>query len=50
MLKKAEQYKQQAIEELTAQGVTFPVEVDYYIQASSQTALDSANVVAQMIL
>ena len=31
---KAEQYKQQAIEELTAQGVTFPVEVDYYIQAS----------------
>ena len=45
---KAEQYKQQAIEELTAQGVTFPVEVDYYIQASSQTALDSANVVAQM--
>ena len=45
---KAEQYKQQAIEELTAQGVTFPVEADYYIQASSQTALDSANVVAQM--
>ena len=45
---KAEQYKQQAIEELTAQGVTFPIEVDYYIQASSQTALDSANVVAQM--
>ena len=45
---KAEQYKQQAIEELTAQGVTFPVEVDYYIQASSQTALDSANVLAQV--
>ena len=45
---KAEQYKQQAIEELTAQGVTFPVETDFYISASSQTALDSANVVAQM--
>ena len=44
---KAAQYKQQAIEELTALGVTFPVEVDYYISASSQTALDSANVLAQ---
>ena len=31
---KAEQYKQQAIEELTAAGVTFPVEVDYYVSAS----------------
>ena len=28
---KAEQYKQQAMEELTALGVTFPVEIDYYI-------------------
>jgi oligopeptide transport system substrate-binding protein len=45
---KAESYKQQAIEELTAQGVTFPVSVDYYISASSQTALDSANVLAQV--
>ena len=44
---KAAQYKQQAIEELTALGVTFPVEVDYYISGSSQTALDSANVLAQ---
>ena len=43
----AEQYKQQAIEELTALGVTFPIEADYYISASSQTALDSANVLAQ---
>ena len=40
---KAEQYKQQAIEELTALGVTFPVGVDYYIAASNQAALDSAN-------
>ena len=43
----AEQYKQQAIEELTALGVTFPVEIDYYIAASNQTALDSANVLSQ---
>ena len=43
----AEQYKQQAIEELTALGVTFPIEADYYISASSQTALDSAHVLAQ---
>ena len=44
---KAEEYKKQAIEELTALGVTFPVEVDYYISASNQGALDSANVMAQ---
>ena len=46
---KAEEYKKQAMEELTALGVTFPVEADYYIMASSQTALDSANVLAQCI-
>lgn len=40
--------KAQAMEELTALGVTFPVEIDYYISASSQTALDSANVLAQV--
>ncbi len=39
-----EQYKAQAIEELTALGISFPIEVDYYISASSQTALDTANV------
>ena len=44
---KAEEYKKQAIEELTALGVTFPIEVDYYISASNQVALDSANVMAQ---
>ena len=43
----AQQYKEQAMEELSAQGVTFPVEIDYYIAASSQTALDSANVLKQ---
>ena len=46
---KAEQYKQQAIEELTALGVTFPVGVDYYIAASNQAALDSANVLKQAL-
>ena len=44
---KAAQYKKQAMEELSAQGVTFPVGVDFYISASNQTALDSANVLAQ---
>ena len=46
---KAEQYKQQAIEELTALGVTFPVSVDYYIAASNQTSLDSATVFGQAL-
>ncbi len=36
------------MEELSAQGVTFPVVVDYYIQGSNQTALDTANVLKQM--
>ncbi len=44
---KAKQYKEQAIEELSAIGVTFPVEMDYYIAGSNQTALDSANMLAQ---
>ena len=44
-----EQYKQQAIEELTALGVTFPVSVDYYIAASNQTSLDSATVFGQAL-
>lgn len=45
---KADEYKSKAIEELTAKGVTFPVEIDYYIKASDQTALDNANVMKQM--
>ncbi len=40
----AAQYKEEAIEELTAQGVTFPVEATYYVASSNQTALDTANV------
>lgn len=41
---KAEGYKQKAIEELTAQGVTFPVEVDYYVPSNDQTSQDNAKV------
>lgn len=44
---KAEELKKQAMEELSAQGVTFPVEIDYYIAANSQTALDTATVLQQ---
>ena len=47
---KAEQYKQQAIEELTALGVEFPVEIDYYISSGNQTALDTATVLSQCFL
>lgn len=45
----AQQYKEQAIQELTALGVTFPVEADYYIAGGNQTALDSATVLKQAI-
>ena len=45
---KAAAYKAQAIEELTAKGVTFPVELDYYISGSNQTAKDTADVLAQI--
>ncbi len=41
---KAEEYKKQAIEELTAIGVTFPVELDHYIKSGDQTAADTATV------
>ena len=40
----AADYKAKAMEELTAAGVTFPVQLDYYISGSNQTALDSATV------
>ena len=45
---KAQQYKEQAMQELSALGVTFPISADYYISASNQTALDSANVLKQV--
>ena len=44
---KAEAYKKQAMEELSAKGVTFPVNVDYYIISGNQDALDKATVLKQ---
>ncbi len=41
---KAAEHKAAAMEALAAQGVTFPIECDYYIQGSNQTALDTATV------
>ena len=45
---KAASYKQAAMTELAAKGVTFPVEADYFIIAGSQTALDTATVLQQI--
>ncbi|WP_406243656.1 ABC transporter substrate-binding protein [Tissierella carlieri] len=45
---KAAELKKQAMEELTALGVTFPVEIDYYVASGNQTALDTANVLKQI--
>ncbi len=45
---KAAAYKKQAIEELTALGVTFPVVVDYYIAGNNQTQKDTADVLTQI--
>ena len=45
---KAQEYKKQAMEELSAQGVTFPINVDYYIKAGNQVALDTATVLGQV--
>ena len=44
----AAQYKAQAIEELTAKGVTFPIEVNYFISGSSTTAAETAKVLKQI--
>ncbi len=45
---KAKTLKAQAMEELAAKGVTFPVEMDYYIVSGSQNALDTATVLQQV--
>lgn len=45
---KKEAYKKAAIEELTAEGVTFPVELVWYYKASDDSAKDTAAVIAQM--
>lgn len=44
---KAAEYRDKAIEELTAKGVTFPVEVDYYILSGNQAAVDAATVLKE---
>ena len=44
---KFEEYKAQAIEELTKEGVTFPIHARYFVASGNQTALDSANVLKQ---
>ena len=44
---KAEELKKQAMEELSAKGVKFPIEMDYYIPAGSQLSLDSATVLQE---
>lgn len=46
---KGKQYKEQAIKELTAKGVTFPVEMDYYIKAGDQNALDTGVVLKEIL-
>ena len=46
---KGQEYKKAAMEELSAKGVTFPVKMAYFISASSQTALDKANILSQML-
>lgn len=40
--------KEQAMNELSAQGVTFPVQADYFILSGSQAALDSAEVLKKV--
>lgn len=41
------EYRDKAIKELTAKGVTFPVGIDYYIKAGSATNLDAAIVLKE---
>lgn len=45
---KAKAFKAQAMEELSAKGVTFPVQLDYYIISGDQNALDNATVLKQV--
>lgn len=45
---KAAEFKKQAMEELSAQGVTFPVTVNYFSVSGAQNALDTANVLKQI--
>jgi len=42
------QYKQQAMRELSAMGVTFPVRIDHYVSGSNQTSIDTATILKQI--
>ena len=44
----AQEYKAKAMEELSAKGVTFPVEYKYFIKSGDQNALDSANILKEI--
>ena len=46
-LEKALEYKEKAMEELKKEGVTFPIEVDLYVAAGKQSAVDEARLIAQ---
>jgi oligopeptide transport system substrate-binding protein len=46
---KAAQYKAQAISELTALGVTFPVVMDHFIAGANQTDMDTALVLKNIL-
>lgn len=46
---KTEALKAQAVEELTALGVTFPVVLDYYVASVNQTEIDNANVLKKCV-
>jgi oligopeptide transport system substrate-binding protein len=45
---KGAEYKKKAMDELKAKGVTFPIQVNYWFIAGSQTAKDSADVLKQI--
>ena len=45
---KAAAYKAAAIEELTAKGVTFPIELDYYIAGNNPVAAETAKVLGDI--
>lgn len=45
----AQQYVEQAKQELSAQGVTFPVKMEFYIKSGDQVELDNATVLGQTI-
>lgn len=43
------QYKAQAMEELSAQGVTFPIEMVYHVKAGDQGSEDQGTIIKQLL-